>query len=82
MTTASVDFLLSNGNTLTLYFPEPRTYHLIADGDGGHPRTPSSFKKQSNCPIGFVPILGLVDHQETLCAAETARSALFSDRNH
>ena len=75
---ASVRFQLSNKSELTLYFPELGSCHLIADSEVGHPRSPSAFKKHFNCPIGFVPILGPVDHHERFYKEEAARLALFN----
>jgi len=75
---ASVRFKLSNKSELQLYFPERGACYLIADTEGALPRTPSAFRKQFNCPIGFVPILGPVDHNEVLYQEEAARLALFN----
>ncbi len=75
---ASVVFRLSNKNQLTLYFPEYGTCYLIADANGGQPQMPSSFRHQFNCPIGFVPILGPVEHRERLFDKDAARLALFN----
>lgn len=75
---ASVRFQLSNKSELTLYFPELGACHLFADSEAGHPRSPSTFKKHFNCPIGFVPILGPVEHHERFYKEEAARLALFN----
>ena len=75
---ASVRFKLSNGNELMLYFPERDACYLIAAVDGPIPKTPSTFRKHFNCPVGFVPILGPVDHNEVLYKEEAARLALFN----
>lgn len=75
---ATVTFQLSNGNTLTLYFPEQGVCLLIPDAQGKPYGSPTTFPKQFNCPIGFVPILGPVDHHEQLYEKEAARLALFS----
>ncbi len=75
---AIVNFTLSNKNELTLYFPEHGTCHLIADAQGKQQHSPSSFKKNYNCPIGFVPILGPVEHHEELFGKEAARLALYN----
>lgn len=77
---ASVKFTLSNKNTLLLYFPEQRVCHLIVDAAGKSARTPSTFRSNFNCPIGFVPILGPVEHFENLFEKEAARLALFNYR--
>jgi hypothetical protein len=63
---ASVRFKLSNKSTLQLYFPERDACYLIAETDGAPPRSPSSFRQHFNCLVGFVPILGPVDHNEIL----------------
>ena len=75
---AEVIFHLSNKSKLTLRFPEPGSCYLIADSDVGTPRTPSAFKKYFNCSVGFVPILGPVDHHEPLYQEEAARLALYN----
>jgi energy-coupling factor transporter ATP-binding protein EcfA2 len=75
---ASVTFTLSNQNQLTLYFPEQGACYLIADSQGREVITPTGFRSQFNCPIGFVPILGPVEHKEPLYGRDAARLALFS----
>lgn len=75
---ASVVFHLSNQNSLTLYFPEQGVCYLLPDAQGKSFGSPSTFEKHFNCPIGFVPILGPVDHHEQLYEREAARLALFS----
>jgi AAA15 family ATPase/GTPase len=74
---ATVTLRLSNGNTLILYFEEQGVCNLIAQADK-HYLTPSAFEKQFNCPIGFAPILGPVEHNEELYDKEAARRALFN----
>jgi len=75
---ATVKFTLSNGNELLLYFPEQGSCYLIPDAQGKPVGTPSAFKAQFDCPIGFVPILGPVEHNERLYGEEAARLALFN----
>ena len=75
---AWVDFTLSNKGKLRLYFPELGSCFLTTESEGMTPKTPSTFRKQFNCPIGFVPILGPVDHNEALYKEEAARLALFN----
>lgn len=75
---ATVTFYLSNKNSLTLYFPERGTCYLLSDAEGKRVSSPSTFRTHFNCPIGFVPILGPVDHDEPLYEREAARRALFS----
>lgn len=75
---AEVTFRLANGNILTLYFPAPEVCLLLPDAQGKSYSTPAAFRKQFNCSIGFVPILGPVEHHEDLYQKEAARLALFS----
>lgn len=75
---ATVIFHLSDGKKLTLYFPDRDVCYLVPDTGGPQCQNPSQFKRQFNCPIGFVPILGPVDHHERLFEKEAARRALFN----
>ena len=75
---ASVRFILSNNNELLLYFPKMGSCYLTTDNDGTPTKSPTAFRKQFNCPIGFVPILGPVDHNEQLYKEDAARLALFN----
>lgn len=75
---AAVVFTLSNRNALRLYFPEKDSCYLIAETEGPAPKGPSAFRRQFNCPIGFVPILGPVDQNERLYQEEAARLALYN----
>jgi hypothetical protein len=77
---ATVKFRLSNGNELLLYFPEQETCYLIPDASAQSIRTAAAFRKHFNCPIGFVPILGPVEHNEPLYEKEAARLALYNYR--
>lgn len=77
---AEIKFTLSNNNTLTLHFPAPRSCILTLDTPRGAPRTPSVVRKEFKCRIGFVPILGPVEHHEPLYQMEAARRALFNYR--
>lgn len=77
---ASVRFRLSNKNDLLLYFPERDACFLIPNSEKGRASTPSTFRAHFNCPIGFVPILGPVEHLENLYEKEAARLALFNYR--
>jgi energy-coupling factor transporter ATP-binding protein EcfA2 len=77
---ASVTFTLSNRHTLLLFFPEQRVCNLILDTQARPILNPSTFKSHFRCPVGFVPILGPVEHNEPLYEKEAARLALFSYR--
>jgi energy-coupling factor transporter ATP-binding protein EcfA2 len=76
---AHIKFTLSNKNELLLYFPEQGSCSLIARTFSGRlADTTTAFKSNFNCKIGFVPILGPVEHNEPLYAEDAARRALFS----
>ncbi|MBL8546612.1 MAG: AAA family ATPase [Hyphomonadaceae bacterium] len=77
---ASVKFHLSNKSSLELFFPERGVCNLLADTGGRPAMTPSAFRGHFRCPIGFVPILGPVEHYEPLYEKEAARNALFNYR--
>jgi hypothetical protein len=77
---ASVTFSLTRGKQLMLYFPESRVCHLFVDDPKRQIRSPREFRSTFNCRIGFVPILGPVEQDETLYKEEAARLALFNYR--
>ena len=77
---ASVTFTLTGGKKLLLYFPERESCLLIPDDPQRSISTTARFRSSFNCPIGFVPILGPVEHHERLYGKEAARLALFNYR--
>ena len=77
---ATVTFKLSNKNKLTLYFPSPGVCRLFPEDTSKAVKTPKDFRTRFNCTIGFVPILGPVEHNEQLYEREAARRALFNYR--
>jgi energy-coupling factor transporter ATP-binding protein EcfA2 len=77
---ASVRFELASGGSLTLYFPEHQVCYLIPDAQGRPCGSPTTFRRLFPCSIGFVPILGPVEHNEPLYEKEAARRALFNYR--
>lgn len=77
---AEIEFTLSSGNTLTLHFLAPGSCVLTLDTGKSSPRNPSAVRREFKCRIGFVPILGPVEHREPLYQSEAARRALFNYR--
>jgi hypothetical protein len=77
---AEVTFKLSNGNEMILFFKEVGTCSLLCRTEGRPIRTTRDFREAYNAPIGFVPILGPVDHNEILYQKEAARLALLTHR--
>jgi energy-coupling factor transporter ATP-binding protein EcfA2 len=74
---ATIGFRISNGNQLLLYFGNDGHCNLIAQS-ARTCNSPATFCSQFNCPIGFAPILGPVDHNEQLYEKEAARRALLN----
>ena len=77
---AQVKFRLSNGNELLLFFPSRGVCYLICKTKSAEIRTTTQFKKEFNATIGFVPVLGPVEHNELLYQKEAARLALLTHR--
>lgn len=75
---ARVQFLLSNGSSLALYFPERGSCVLVPQTEGRIVRSPREFKAAFDFDIAFVPILGPVELHEPLYAKEAARRALLT----
>jgi energy-coupling factor transporter ATP-binding protein EcfA2 len=79
-TPATVRFRLSSGDHLMLFFPRVGVCSLICETLGHPPTSPSSFTRRFNVDIGFVPILGPVEHNEPLYQHDAAREALLTHR--
>ena len=77
---ASVSFRVSNGARLILFFPQRGSCNLICEMPGRSITSPSAFRQHFNIEIGFVPILGPVEHAEILYQKEAAREALLTHR--
>lgn len=77
---ALIRFKLSNGNELVLYFRAPGECLLIVEAVTSRVMSASQFKRQCNLSIGFAPILGPVDHHESLFGKDAAYNALFNYR--
>ena len=74
---ATVEFHLSNGNSLTLFFQTTGQCVMVPNAPRTI-RTPTEFKREFNLEVAFVPVLGPVEHNETLHEKDTARNALMS----
>lgn len=73
-----VTFRLSNGNRLKLHFPEAGGCALFAETRGKLVRTPSQFKSAFPLTVKIVPVLGPVEHDETILTEDTVRRGLSS----
>lgn len=74
---ASVSFRVSTGDHLTLFFPRHGICNLICEASGRAITSPASFRQHFTIDIGFVPILGPVEHDEQLFHREAARETPY-----
>lgn len=77
---AQVEFNLSGGNRLQLVFPEQGVCYLVCRTTARPIRRTSDFRREFRVTVGFVPVLGPVEHDEPLYQAEAARRALLTHR--
>ena len=77
---AIIDFRLSSGNKLELRFPETSSCYMICKTQGRPVRSTTDFKREYKASVGFVPVLGPVEHDELLYQKEAARRALLTHR--
>lgn len=77
---AIIRFRLSNGSFLQVFFPEPGVCYMNCESERRFIRSTTDFKEEFDFEIGYVPILGPVEHKEPLYQKEAARRALLSHR--
>jgi len=77
---AIIEFKLSSGNKLKLIFPENDVCYMVCEGSDKIVKTPTDFKREYKATVGFVPVLGPVEHNEQLYQKEAARQALLTHR--
>jgi energy-coupling factor transporter ATP-binding protein EcfA2 len=73
-------FRLSNGNNLRLFFPRDGGVLLIPEPTGRMGKGTSGFKQAFPISIGVVPVLGPVEHGESVLQDETIRTSLATHR--
>lgn len=76
---ATIKFSLDEGKSLVLFFPERGVCYLIPEGAGAT-NAPAIFKRNFPLKIGFVPVLGPVEHREGIYQKEAARRALLTHK--
>jgi AAA15 family ATPase/GTPase len=77
---AIIRFRLSDNSYLQIFFPEKGLCFMNYESDKHIIRTPKEFREKVPIEIGYVPILGPVEHQEKLYQKEAARLALLTHR--
>lgn len=75
---AIIRFSLSDGAYLQVFFTSKSTCYFNYESDKHIIRSPKEFLEFVNLEIGYVPILGPVDHSEKLYQKEAARLALLT----
>lgn len=75
---AVIRFRLSDGSHLQVFFPARNVCYFNYEGINQIVRSPKEFKEVVTLEIGYVPILGPVEHTEKLYQKEAARLALLT----
>jgi len=76
----TITFQFSNRNALTLFFPRDGTCALLADSHGVPLTSAGAFRKAFPFAVSIVPVLGPVEHRESLLAIETVQRDLMTHR--
>ena len=76
----TVVFHLSNKQTLTLYFSSSGSCVLIPSNTSQMNGTPSNFRKIFSINVGFVPVLGPLEHAESMIQERTVQRNLATHR--
>jgi predicted ATPase len=75
-----VEFRVSTGATLTLFFPDDGGCKFYADSATGYIRSPSDLRRHVPISVAVVPILGPLEHEEKAVSEETVRKNLLTTR--
>ncbi len=77
---SSAIFRLSNKRELELIFPASGGCFLAPDTEGKRILSTTDFKREFPITIGFVPVLGPVEHEEELVQERTVQRGLATHR--
>lgn len=77
-TPAIIRFRLSDGSFLQVFFPSKGICYMNYESPNTIVTSPKQFKDKVPIEIGYVPILGPVEHEEKLYQIEAARLALLT----
>lgn len=77
---AIIRFRLSDKSYLQVFFTSDRACYMNYHSDKFTIRSPKDFKEKVRIEVGYVPILGPVEHEEKLFQKEAARLALLTHR--
>lgn len=79
-TDTRIEFRISNGNTLVLHFPSTEGCFISWRNDGPYITTPGLLKRSFPIQIQVIPVLGPLEHNETILTDETVKRALNTHR--
>ncbi len=77
---AVIRFKLSDASILQLFFPEQGVCFMNCEATSAVINSVRDFKDHFDLDIGYVPVLGPVEHREPLFQPEAARRALLTHR--
>lgn len=75
-----IEFRISNGNKFILYFPQDGGCFLSWETQGHDISTPGKLKKAFPIKIQVVPVLGPLEHEETVKTEDTVKKSLNTHR--
>ena len=75
---SEIKFTLNDESSFNIFFPSRGLCYMYYSSNKVTIKNPTDFKKFISLEIGFVPVLGPVEHKERLYQKEAARSALLS----
>nr|WP_320042046.1 AAA family ATPase [uncultured Desulfobacter sp.] len=75
-----IEFRVSNGNKFFLYFPVEGGCFISWKTEGKNIRTPGLLRKAFPISIQVVPVLGPLEHEESVRAEETIKRSLNTHR--
>jgi AAA domain, putative AbiEii toxin, Type IV TA system/AAA ATPase domain len=76
---SSIDFRLSNGNVLHIYFPKRGGCALVPEAMRKRIASPAGFELEFPISVSVVPVLGPLEHEEALVKAATVQRNLHTN---
>jgi hypothetical protein len=78
---SSIVFRVSNGNRLILFFPNKEECVFTWENTEGKIDTPGKFREAFPINIQVVPVLGPIEHEETVLTNDTIKSGISTHRS-
>lgn len=75
-----IEFRISNGNKLIIYFPIDEGCYINWDTQSYDIKTPGLLRRAFPVKIQVVPVLGPLEHEELLLTEETVKRSLNTHR--